>query len=316
MKSIAVLFLGASAMQPQQPSFEEWAQSYGINGGDDGMKVKYEANVAEINSLNAEQSGAEFAVNEFSGMSFDEFSAMYLTATDDVHDNSSFPLFEPVSDTIAAGSINWVQKGGVTPVKNQGGCGSCWAFSTIAGIESVHKIHTGKTVNLAEQQLVDCSGGSCAGGNVGPALGYLQDHSPCTTASYHYTGKDQSRCAQASCNSAGIHVSGMSRFSTSESGLESALQSSPASVTVMADSKFQHYKQGILTGGAVCDLNHAVLAVGYDGSAFKIKNSWGQNWGESGYLRIQKNVGGCGAYGIVYRGPIVPTLSQGIDVVV
>lgn len=108
----------------------------------------------------------------------------------------------------------------------------------------------------------------------------------------------------------------MNKFSTSESGLESALQSSPASVTVMADSKFQHYKSGILTGSSVCDLNHAVLAVGYDGSAWKIKNSWGKKWGESGYLRIQKNVGGCGAYGIVYRGPIVPTLSRGSEVVV
>lgn len=312
MKSIAILLVGSSATQPQQPSFEEWAQSYGINAIDDVMKGKYEANVAEIDSLNGEHSGAEFAVNEFSGMSFDEFSATYLTATDEVLDNSAFPLLEDVSDT-TAGSINWVAKGGVTPVKNQGGCGSCWAFSTMAGIESVHKIHTGKTVNLAEQQLVDCSQYSCAGGNVGPALNYLKDHSPCTTASYHYTGKDES-CK--SCNSAGIRVSGFNKFPTSENGLESALQTSPASVTVMADSRFQHYKQGILTGGSVCDLNHAVLAVGYDGSAFKIKNSWGQNWGESGYLRIQKNVGGCGAFGVAYRGAIVPSLSQGVDAVV
>jgi len=108
----------------------------------------------------------------------------------------------------------------------------------------------------------------------------------------------------------------MNKFPTSESGLESALQGSPASVTVSADDKFQHYKSGVLSGSAVCTLNHAVLAVGYDGKSWKIKNSWGPNWGESGYLRIQAGVGGCGAYGIAYRGAIVPTLSQGSDVVV
>jgi len=187
------------------------------------------------------------------------------------------------------------------------------AFSTIAGIESVHKIHTGKTVDLSEQQLVDCTTYSCAGGNVGPALSYLKDHAPCTTASYRYTGKDES-CK--SCHSAGISVSGFNKAATSESGLEQALQKSPASVTVKADSKFQHYSSGVLTGSAVCDLNHAVLAVGYDGTSWKIKNSWGANWGESGYLRIQKGLGGCGAYGIAYRGAIVPTLSQGSDVLV
>jgi len=316
MKAIAVLFVGTSAI-PEQPSFEEWAQGFGMNGADEVMKGNYEANVAEINSLNAKQSGAVFAVNEFSGMSFDEFSAIYLTATDEEFDvlyNSTLSSVETVPDAaITIGGINWVGKGGVTPVKNQGGCGSCWAFSTIAGIESVHKIHTGQEINLAEQQLVDCSQYSCAGGNVGPALSYLQDHPPCTTASYPYAGKDQT-CK--SCSASSIRVSGMNKFSTSESGLTSALQSSPASVTVKADSTFQHYSSGVLAGSPLCDLNHAVLAVGFDGSAFKIKNSWGTNWGESGYIRIQQGVGGCGAYGITYRGAIIPTLSQGSDVVV
>jgi len=308
MKSIAVLFVGTSAVQAQQPSFEEWTASYGINGADDAMKVNYEANVAKIDGWNVEEIGATFAVNEFSGMSFDEFSAMYLTATDedlDAFDNSSF--VESVSAASAGGAINWVGRGKVTPVKNQGGCGSCWAFSTIAGIEAVHKIHTGRTVDLAEQQLVDCSPGTCKGGNVGPSLNYLKGHAPCTTLSYQYTGNPNGRCK--SCNSAGIRVSGMHQFPNSESGLESALQGSPASVTVMADDKLQHYKSGVLRGSSVCTLNHAVLAVGYDGKSWKIKNSWGLDWGEHGYGRIEAGVGGCGAYGIAYRGAIVPTVS-------
>jgi cathepsin L len=314
MKSIAVLFVGAVAV-PEQPSFEEWAQSYGINGANDAMKAKYDANVVEINRLNAEQPDATFAVNEFSGMSFDEFSAAYLGATDAGYEAfTNDTLLSPQPDLeVAVGGINWVGQGAVTPIKNQNACGSCWAFSTMAGVESIHLMHTGQTLNLAEQQLVDCSSGSCNGGNVGPSLGYLQNNPPCTTASYPYTAKDGT-CR--SCTTTSVRVSGYKQFTASESGLQTGLMSSPVSVTVMADSTFQHYASGVLSGSSTCTLNHAVLAVGFDGTAYKIKNSWGTSWGENGYIRIKQDVGGCGAYGIAYRGAIQPTLSAGSDVVV
>merc|ERR1711862_360826 len=87
----------------------------------------------------------------------------------------------------------------------------------------------------------------------------------------------------------------------------SALGESPASVSVQAGSDWQHYSSGVLQSAVTCGHNHAVLAVGYTDSSWKIKNSWGKSWGESGYIRIAKGLGGCGASGIVTSSGRIPT---------
>merc|ERR1719174_1613232 len=208
------------------------------------MKAKYNANLAEIDALNAADNGATFAVNQFSGMTYEEFAAAYLTETDsDIHNvdpaKVSVNYLEEQADLAA--SIDWVSKGGVTPVKDQGSCGSCWAFSTMAVVEAVYKINTGKTVNLAEQQLVDCdtSGQSgCSGGSAEHGIQWLESHAACTTDSYPYRASDGS-CK--SCTSAGVSVGGVNMVGTTESALKSALGGSPASVSVNAGSAWQHY---------------------------------------------------------------------------
>jgi C1A family cysteine protease len=301
------------AVAAAHPTFEEWAEEYGFNSVDDTMKEKYAANCAEIDRLNAADNGAIFAVNQFSGMTFDEFAAVYLTNTEpDTHkvDSATLPVAYLEEDPLAASvdSIDWVAKGGVTPVKDQGECGSCWAFSTMAVLESVYKINTGNTVSLAEQQLIDCdtSGQSgCSGGSATSGLQWLESHSACTTDSYPYTAVDGT-CN--SCSSAGVSIGGVNLVTAmSESALQSALGGSPASVSVYAGSDWQHYSSGILPAYGVCAHNHAVLAVGYDSSSWKIKNSWGSSWGESGYIRLVKGIGGCGASGIVYSEARIPT---------
>lgn len=310
MKSIAAsLVVGAVATQP---SFEEWAASYGFNGEDEVMKSKYNSNLVEIDSLNAADNGATFAVNQFSGMSFDEFTAMYLTNTEPENhmvDNSTVPVQYMVEDPIAASveAVDWVAQGGVTPVKDQGGCGSCWAFSTMASVESVHRINSGQIANLAEQQLVDCNtqNSACQGGSATSALQWLVSNTACTTASYPYKAT-QSTCKP--CSASNVRISGVNLVpSQSESSLQSAVTGSPASVSVYADSAWQHYSSGVLATPATCGHNHAVLAVGYTSDAWKIKNSWGSSWGESGYIRITKGLGGCGASGIVTSSARIPT---------
>merc|ERR1712000_537371 len=113
----------------------------------------------------------------------------------------------------------------------------------------------------------------------------------------------------------GVTVSGYSRVTKSQSGLESALGSSAVTVMVYADSHFQSYKSGILSNPpTTCSLNHAVLATGYGSNFLKIKNSWGTGWGESGYIRVAKTTSGCGPFGIYYDYPVVPTGTTEVQV--
>merc|ERR1711976_426975 len=204
---------------------------------------------------------------------------------------------------VTLGAVDW----SVTPVKNQGSCGSCWAFGTMGAIEHVHKLNTGATVNLAEQQLVDCDTRSngCSGGRPDWAMSYLAGKSIYTTASYPYTARDGS-CKTGS--SSGVTIGGYKTVTKSDSGLASALGSSAVTVMVYADSKFQSYSSGILSGvSTTCSLNHAVLATGYGDNFWKIKNSWGTGWGEGGFIRFERTTSGCGPFGLFYDSPVVPT---------
>jgi len=273
-----------------------------LNGADDTMKSKYNANVQEIDELNAADNGGTFAVNQFSGLNFDEFSAEYLTAEESVE--SDMPVLETMAETeVTMSAVDW----SVTPVKDQGSCGSCWAFGTLGNVEHLHKLKTGKTVSLSEQQLVDCStaNNGCSGGRPDRAVDYLSGKSIYTTSSYPYRGTDGS-CRSGTAS--GVTVNGYSRVGKSDSALASALEGSAITVMVYADSSFQHYSSGILTNPpTTCSLNHAVLATGYGSNFFKIKNSWGSSWGEGGFIRFARTTSGCGPYGIVYDYPTTAT---------
>jgi len=300
MKAAAILIAAVSA---EQPSFEQWASEYGFNSNDAQMKAAYDDNVRQIEELNADpEQTATFAVNQFSGMTFDEFAAQYLTATP--LGDSDMPNLGSIEESdVTVGAVDW----DVTPVKDQGSCGSCWAFGTMGSIEHVHKLNTGATVDLAEQQLVDCEPRSngCSGGRPDWAMSYLAGKSIYTTSSYPYQARDGT-CKTGS--SSGVTIGGYKTVTKSDSGLASALGSSAVTVMVYADSKFQHYSSGILTGtSTTCSLNHAVLATGYGSNFWKIKNSWGKSWGENGYIRFERTTSGCGPFGLFYDSPVVPS---------
>jgi len=297
-------FTLVAAVAADQPSFEEWAAEYGLNGVDNVMKAKYNANVAQINKWNADESEtATFAVNQFSAMSFDEFSAQYLTATP--LETSDMPMFETVAEEHKGlTKIDW----DVTPVKDQGQCGSCWAFGTFGAVEHIHKLNSGATVSLAEQQLVDCDtvSSGCDGGRPDWACNYLTGKDIYTTASYPYTASDGT-CTTGEAS--GVTVTGYNTVGKSDGALASALGTSAVTVMVYADSKFQSYSSGVMSDPpTTCSLNHAVLATGYDSNYWKIKNSWGTGWGEAGFIRFARLTDGCGAYGLFYDNPVVPTV--------
>merc|ERR1712187_747035 len=191
--------------------------------------------------------------------------------------------------------------GAVTPVKNQGQCGSCWAFSTTGSTEGAWKIAGNSLVSLAEQQLVDCDkvDSGCNGGLMDNGFSFLEKNAACTESSYTYTARDGT--CQASGCSVAIPQGGVTGYKdvSGESGLASAVQQQPVSVAIEADlSSFQLYSGGVMSGSCGTQLDHGVLAVGFgtDGGVeyWKVKNSWGASWGESGYIRMKKGINQCG----------------------
>ena len=198
--------------------------------------------------------------------------------------STSFPKAAPAT-------VNWVTSGKVTPVKNQGNCGSCWAFAVIGSLESLNLIKTGQSLIFSEQELVDCAYDGyavlgCNGGWPYSALTWVQKNGITSQSSYPYKTKmiGKSQCSALKPLFSTTSVGTVSKGDVDQ--LARAVATQPVTVCIDAGN-WGSYRSGVLNKcGNTC--NHAVLLVGYTSEYWLIKNSWGTGWGEQGYIKLAR----------------------------
>jgi cathepsin L len=308
---LCALFVACYAInvndQALQIEFTNWMSTHGKSYSADEFQYRWntwKANHQFVQEHNAKNLTFTVGMNKFADMTAAEFGKIYngfLGAKALAQRKTNNVVVHPATPVNAPASIDWRTKGYVTGIKNQGQCGSCWSFSTTGSTEGQHFKETGSLVGLSEQNLVDCSQSygnqGCNGGLMDDAFQYIIANGGIDTeSSYPYTAEDGT-CHYSKSNNGAT----LSSYTDVPSDSETALTNDcgtygPISVAIDAShSSFQLYTSGVYyePDCSSTQLDHGVLAVGYgtlSGQAYYIvKNSWGTDWGMSGYIYMSRN---------------------------
>uniref|UniRef100_A0ACD5TZB5 Uncharacterized protein n=1 Tax=Avena sativa TaxID=4498 RepID=A0ACD5TZB5_AVESA len=305
--------------------FHRWMSAYGRSYPSPSEKMHrfevYRRNVDLIDASNrdAERLGYELGENEFTDLTNEEFLARYVGGGAGA--GASGGIITTLAGDVAEGMVSsydgnmttasdpprqfdWREHGAVTPAKQQGTCGCCWAFAAAATVESLNKIKGGELVDLSVQELVDCMSADpfrspCTTGSPDNALDWIKSKEGLLTASeYPYVAKRGKCATSADARRVGKITGVRSVEMLSEEALALAVLETPVAVRIDASGPvFQNYKSGVYKGPCSTSHNHVVTLVGYGvtgaGEEYWIlKNSWGQEWGQKGFFFMRRGADG------------------------
>ncbi|KAL3683868.1 hypothetical protein R1sor_001890 [Riccia sorocarpa] len=290
--------------------YDSWATKHGRLHESPGAKETrysiFKDNLEYIHEHNKKARDYVLGLNQFADLTHDEFKSQYAGTKLNRRREERRP-FTYADVTLVPDSIDWRSLGAVSEVKNQGSCGGCWAFSTTGAIEGINQIVTGELVSLSEQELIDCDTESeqgCNGGIMDDAFDYVADNGGLHNESAYPYQEVQGTCMRDSLDGPVVTIHSAADVTRkNELNLQKAVANQPVSVAIEAGGKpFQFYSGGVFTGDCGTELDHGVLAVGYGTDAgtdyWIVKNSWGPEWGESGFIRLERNIdakeGKCG----------------------
>lgn len=312
--------MAAPSPPPTEEMFQAWMKKYNKEYSTDleyqSRFINYQYGMQRAEILNQEQPSAHYGETKFMDLSFEEFQNKYLTYRPAV-DRKVTKNVKYGFERLAASpdSWNWASVNGtnfMTPVKDQGDCGSCWAFSSISNIESQAQIATGKQYILSTQQQVSCEttrgSSGCAGGWTEDVMDYVTENGSVLESQYPYTQRD-STCDKTKIVNPVVKIRGYARpipgcfqgtcLKQDENLMADALASAgPLSICVNANNDWMYYQSGVMTNKCAANAssqNHCVQASAFiRGKEWTIRNSWGTDWGEKGFMRLPFGTNACG----------------------
>ena len=297
-------------------SFQGFMQHHNKTyGSENELRARFDIfveNVKFVHEMNTRNHSFRLDLNQFADLTVTEFNKMHKGYNEHriLRKTTSCQAFDSkINESDLPSSFDWREKGAVTSVKNQGQCGSCWSFSSAGAMEGTWYINNGELEDFSEQQLIDCSklygNFGCNGGLMDNAFEYAIDNGMCLDADAPYEAQTGTCSDVSSCEKVAFFDHCVDVTPDNQVHLQEAVTTYPVSIAIEADTRvFQFYTSGIITSeGCGTTLDHGVLLVGYGEEAgtmyWTVKNSWGESWGEDGYVRIERStsqddVGICG----------------------
>jgi C1A family cysteine protease len=293
-------FIATSEWEEFTKFMIRYKKKYSSNGEQDLRFDIFRKNLRNVEQHNKRNDSTfTMKINHFSDLHPEEFKSQYIGNGIQLSDKTTkclpfIPLQKNMNDT-----VDWRTNNAVTPVKNQGQCGSCWAFSSTGAMEGAWYIAKNKRVSLSEQQLIDCSkkydNKGCHGGLMDNAFLFTIDNAICSEEEYPYTASSSVAPSCKKCSPISFFTNCYDVEANNQIQLQYAVSMTPVSIAIEADTTlFQSYSSGVITDETCgTNLDHGVLIVGYGIESnipyWLVKNSWGTEWGDEGYVKIKRS---------------------------